>query len=224
MRKKDDLIEIVELQDKLKAWKKERGLTIVEQRAGLTRNLFEEIGELGEAIRIYQNPSSIKIKSFNDYLKYTKAFDKSDFTISFEDDPNKKIYRKFNLDKLKLYYGEYAYIDALCDIFVFSVNAFDEQTTKPVDFEIRQVSEEDILPLLYNICKLDVTAIYKLYELLKGLAKNLGYDFYSAMNETIKEIDSRTGAYDPKIGKWVKFTTPEAKALWYYADYSKCKN
>lgn len=43
-----------------------------------------------------------------------------------------------------------------------------------------------------------------------------------ALAETFKEINSRTGAWSDKEGKWLKFKTPEAKALWYEADYSKC--
>ena len=49
-----------------------------------------------------------------------------------------------------------------------------------------------------------------------------GYDAEACMSETIKEISSRTGAYNPTTKKWEKFKTTEAKALWYKADYSKC--
>ena len=37
-----------------------------------------------------------------------------------------------------------------------------------------------------------------------------------------KEIDSRTGAYNPEKKKWIKFKTPEAMKLWYKADYKSC--
>jgi hypothetical protein len=52
-----------------------------------------------------------------------------------------------------------------------------------------------------------------------------GYDPNVAMAETIKEISSRTGAFNPQTGKWEKFKTEEAKALWYAANYdeAKCK-
>ena len=39
------------------------------------------------------------------------------------------------------------------------------------------------------------------------------------MDETIKEISSRTGAYDENAKKWVKDESDEAKAKWYQADY-----
>jgi hypothetical protein len=50
-----------------------------------------------------------------------------------------------------------------------------------------------------------------------------GYDPNVAMEETLKEINSRTGAFNPATGKWEKFKTPEAMALWYAADYEKAK-
>lgn len=43
-----------------------------------------------------------------------------------------------------------------------------------------------------------------------------------ALAETYKEISSRTGAWSDAEGKWLKYKTPEAMALWYEADYSKC--
>jgi hypothetical protein len=51
----------------------------------------------------------------------------------------------------------------------------------------------------------------------------LGYDPNVAMDETLKEISSRTGAFNPQTGKWEKFKTPEAMALWYSANYDKAK-
>ena len=39
------------------------------------------------------------------------------------------------------------------------------------------------------------------------------------MLETIKEISSRTGAYDENAKKWVKDTSDEAKSRWYQANY-----
>ena len=43
------------------------------------------------------------------------------------------------------------------------------------------------------------------------------------MIEAHKEINSRTGAWDENIQKWVKNKSPEAKKLWYKADFSDCK-
>ena len=50
-----------------------------------------------------------------------------------------------------------------------------------------------------------------------------GYNPDKVQKETFKEINSRTGAWDEKSGKWLKDKTPEAKKLWYKADYSNCK-
>lgn len=50
-----------------------------------------------------------------------------------------------------------------------------------------------------------------------------GYDAELCMKETLKEIHSRKGAMNKESGKWEKFKTDDAKALWYKADYSKAK-
>jgi hypothetical protein len=50
-----------------------------------------------------------------------------------------------------------------------------------------------------------------------------GYDPAVAMDETLKEINSRTGKFNPETGKWEKFKTPEAMAKWYSADYNQAK-
>ena len=51
----------------------------------------------------------------------------------------------------------------------------------------------------------------------------MGYSFDKTMSETIKEISSREGEYNPESGKWEKFKTKRAIKKWYKADYSKCK-
>jgi hypothetical protein len=71
-------------------------------------------------------------------------------------------------------------------------------------------TEHDIVD---GICDEIVFAIGKLMK--------LGYDPELALQETAKEINSRTGSIEN--GKFQKFTTPEAKAKWYKADYSKAK-
>lgn len=51
----------------------------------------------------------------------------------------------------------------------------------------------------------------------------LGFCPDKVMSEVLREINSRTGAFDEEVGKWKKFKTPEAKALWVKADYSTCR-
>ena len=48
-----------------------------------------------------------------------------------------------------------------------------------------------------------------------------GYNAEICMNETLKEIHSRKGDFNPELNKWEKFRTPEAMGLWYSADYRK---
>ncbi len=55
-----------------------------------------------------------------------------------------------------------------------------------------------------------------------GLIAKMGYNPSIAMEETIKEISSRTGRIID--GKFVKCKTEECKKKWYKADFSKAKN
>lgn len=56
-----------------------------------------------------------------------------------------------------------------------------------------------------------------------GEMAKYGYNGDKVMQEVIKEISSRTGAYNPETKKWQKDTTPEAKARWYKANFENCK-
>ena len=53
-----------------------------------------------------------------------------------------------------------------------------------------------------------------------GALLKLGVDPECAMEETLKEIESRTGSIID--GKFQKDTSEEAKSKWYKADYDKC--
>ena len=46
-----------------------------------------------------------------------------------------------------------------------------------------------------------------------------GVDPKESLKETFKEINSRTGEWVEELQKWQKYTTDEAKALWYKANY-----
>jgi len=54
-----------------------------------------------------------------------------------------------------------------------------------------------------------------------GALTKLGYDPEFTLLEVAKEINSREG--EMINGKFVKHQTPEAKAKWYKANFSKCK-
>jgi hypothetical protein len=80
-------------------------------------------------------------------------------------------------------------------------------------FVPRQLSgENDRVDALCDIIVLATGALYK-----------LGYDADKAMDETLKEITSRTGKLNVQTGKWEKFTYPEAQRKWKQANYSKAK-
>ena len=55
------------------------------------------------------------------------------------------------------------------------------------------------------------------------LIEDMDYDYFKCMNETLKEIESRKGAFNSESGKWEKFKDDESKKLWYKADYKSCK-
>ncbi len=60
--------------------------------------------------------------------------------------------------------------------------------------------------------------VFSITELLK-----LGYDANKSLVETHKEISSRTGEWNDEAQKWMKYKTPEAKALWVKSDFTDCK-
>ena len=114
-------------------------------------------------------------------------------------------------------------IDALCDITVFCIN-----TMKTYDKEnIREPQVVNVVPSVSFGKQLDYIkenkfskdSLESMIDICYTLATEMGYDFKKAMDETIKEISSRTGAFDESLNKWVKDTSKEAKAKWYKANY-----
>lgn len=100
-------------------------------------------------------------------------------------------------------------VDALCDIIVFSINATDSQkqiliekdnlikTANPEKLAkavLDGIDNGEILALYFNnpVC----VCINTLYF--------LGFNPYKCLDETLKEIESRTGKYDTEIKKFVK--------------------
>lgn len=115
-------------------------------------------------------------------------------------------------------------VDCYCDIVVFSLNACKELPTEVSScwFPLRDANKE-----LDSFCEMIINQLH--YDINRVIAmcfynlKLLGYDPYDCMNETIKEINSRTGHYDESISKFIKDTSDEAKSKWYKANYSKCR-
>lgn len=122
------------------------------------------------------------------------------------------------------------YIDALCDIVVFTVNALGEYQYSPTVMNItRNTSREVLLRLLlHELGKYGRNwksrCVCNIYNICSLLAIQESYSLYPSMLETIKEISSRTGSYDPTIGKWIKDKSPEARAKWYKANYQRITN
>ena len=206
-------IDLTEIYKGLDEWRAERGITAESQRQGYLRNIMEELGELAQALRDYE-----KIKN-GERVTRTGIFDiKStlgEMTI-FEGSTKGEI--EISLEK-----AEYEIIDALCDISVFTINAGADIPcyNKPTKLELEPCLS------LYNLlretadhqrCFNSITLCYVL-GVCASLCHQYGFNFQIAMDETIKEISSRTGAYDEKAKKWVKDESDEARAKWYQANY-----
>ena len=179
----------------LKAWRHERGITAESQKEGYIVNIMEELGELATALREYE--------------RFSKP--------SYPYPKNKK-------------YAEHGIIDALCDISVFTINvgADINCNEKLESINTTQTTRcNSSLSFLLSECgNFDYYGKFSSYvcfnQILLSCAKlceQYGFNFEIAMLETIKEISSRTGAYDEASKKWVKDESNEAKAKWYQANY-----
>ena len=195
MNKGDKMkIDLNEIYKGLKAWRHERGITADSQKAGYLVNVMEEFGELASALR--------------DYEKFSAA-----------DYP-------YPTDKQE---AEHEIIDAICDICVFTINAEADIPYSLIPFIIetkREFSVADIFVAIADFIRADNNGVpfnyYDFALILKycaSVCEHYGFNFQIAMDETIKEISSRTGAYDENAKKWVKDESDEARAKWYQANY-----
>ena len=115
-------------------------------------------------------------------------------------------------------------IDALCDIAVFCINAmkaYDKEHIKEPESVTNIISSVTLGKQLDQITqnKFSKDSLENMIDICYTLSKSIGYDFKMAMDETIKEISSRTGSFDENANKWIKDTSKEAKAKWYQANY-----
>ena len=197
-------INLTEIYKGLAEWRAERGITAESQKAGYIINIMEELGELASALRDYEKFSKVDLAyNLPDDLAYY--------------DTAKKV-------------AEHEIIDAICDISVFTINA---GTDIPCENKISGI-ENNIFQTyrtyetLLNACGgysigFNAYAFNGVLRTCAVLCYKLGFNFQIAMDETIKEISSRTGAYDEKAKKWVKDESDEAKAKRYKADYEKAR-
>ena len=191
-------INLEQIYKELQAWREERKITAESQKTGYLVNVMEELGELAGALRDYEKFSATK----QDAAKKQKA--------------------------------EHDIIDALCDISVFTINAGADipSPVKRTEIELKKSSldADYILKQMVEKCARfsyfewgEASAFNIILINCAYLCEHYGFNFQIAMDETIKEISSRTGAYDENAKKWVKDESDEAKAKWYQADYEKAR-
>ena len=200
-------IDLTEIYKGLAEWRAERGITVESQKAGYLVNIMEEFGELATALREYEK-----------FSKTDLAYNLSDDLAYY--DTAKKV-------------AEHEIIDALCDIAIFTINAgVDIGEVKRTEIELKKSSldADYILKQMVERC-----AFLSYFEWREAksfniilincayLCEHYGFNFQIAMDETIKEISSRTGTYDENAKKWVKDESDEARAKWYQADYEKAR-
>ena len=105
--------------------------------------------------------------------------------------------------------------------------AFNEDRHIPKNFnlgsEAGHISEELSELLRSSTDDEKVDALCDIVVFATGALWKLGYEPTEAMNQTLLEIESRSGSFDQDIGKWVKDTSPEAMTLRYKADYGLAK-
>ena len=192
-------IDLNEIYKGLKAWRHERGITAQSQKDGYIVNVMEELGELATALREYERFSA---------TDYPYPTDKQE--------------------------AEHEIIDAICDICVFTINAGADIPceVKRTEIELKKSSldADYILKQMVEKCARlsyfewdEASAFNIILVNCAYLCELYGFDFQTAMDETIKEISSRTGSYDEVSKKWVKDESDEARAKWYKADYEKAR-
>ena len=124
-------------------------------------------------------------------------------------------------------------IDALCDVSIFAINGL-SLIDKGIDFLLEYPDEEFEFEITFlDILQDSITSLKPYSNPLgyfrniviysKKIVENMDYDYFKCMNETLKEIESRKGAFNSESGKWEKFKDEESQKLWYKADYESCK-
>ncbi|RUT50972.1 hypothetical protein [Campylobacter fetus] len=188
--------ETLDIVSNILAWRESNSLNDSLQKLGYSRNIFEELGEYAGAIK-----------------------DKDTNMI----------------------------VDALCDILVFSINNLpnklsvfnavltatnNELEKQPNQMITKDIFEESLHFILANTLNairenkesnLFAMVIALIIITKQYIEEVLNYNFKDCMDETIKEINSRTGSYNSELKKWVKDSSKEAKAKWYKANYNQCK-
>ena len=85
------------------------------------------------------------------------------------------------------------------------------------------ISEELSELLRANTPEEEIDAYCDIIVYAINAIESAGYNAEQCLEETLEEIESRTGNYIASEGKWCKSKTPEAKAKWYKANYKSAK-
>ena len=214
-------IDLTEIYKGLDEWRAERGITAESEKKDYLVNVMREFGKLSQALRDYE-----KIKNGERVLRAGMFDIKSTLgeMIIFEGTTKGEL--EISLEKV-----EHEIIGALCNISVFTINVGADincnEKLESINTTTQTTRCNSSLSFLLSECgnfdyygKLSSYVCFN--QILLSCAKlceHYGFDFQIAMDETIKEISSRTGAYDEKAKKWVKDESNEAKAKWYQANY-----
>ena len=101
-------------------------------------------------------------------------------------------------------------IDALCDIIVFSLNTL----YKTQGFAVCELKKKSLIQpaCLARACLdgvdnagvLNLRPAENVINIAFNTISQLGYNVFQCLDETLKEIESRTGKYDKSIGKFIK--------------------
>ena len=131
--------------------------------------------------------------------------------------------------------NEYEKIDALCDTIVYQINGLSlvyrglENLLAAIqksENETYKFKASDLL-VSTSVClsgDIDVLESFVINIIAcKKEVENMYFDFNKCMEETLKEIESRKGAFNSDTGKWEKFKDEESQKLWYKANYESCK-
>lgn len=184
----------IEIHSLMGEWRKKNGIPMSSQLGGYKNNTEEELGELKRAI------CTADIDEYIDAVCDVLVFTFNAFSLPEE---QKDIYAQpIWLKEMKLSFKP----DGFREV---------ELLSRWRDMFWQDISEEESRHRAY------ISAIH-MWILAGMMLSAKGVDLYLAMKETYKEISSRTGEWSDERQKWLKYKTPEAKALWVEANYNDC--
>ncbi|MGB2552629.1 hypothetical protein ACPF04_05555 [Campylobacter sp. MOP51] len=193
----------------MKTWRDERRIAVASQVPGYLKNSTEELDELKEAVC-----------NFDEHEHVDAICDILVFTFNAVEMPSKdwvsnlgNLYLSAITSSLK--------VDGFREVEMLS--RYRDMFNRAI-LESARIKEEKAngiqgKPAKYNAFDQAI----RLWVLSDVVLKNMGYDLFKAMEETYKEISSRRGAWSDEAKKWIKDTSPEAKAAEYKADFNNAR-